>query len=80
MSEEVNQSRRGFLKALIGLSAVAAVGGMGKGAIQNIITPAVGLSGFPETMLYWNDPSTPDAGRLHCMKQANYWDRHREEM
>ncbi len=61
MGEDVNQSRRGFLKALIGLSAVAAVGGVGKGAIQNIITPAVGLNGFPETMLYWNDPSTPNS-------------------
>ena len=42
MGEDVNQSRRGFLKALIGLSAVAAVGGVGKGAIQNIITPPSG--------------------------------------
>ncbi|MCL4350727.1 MAG: Rieske 2Fe-2S domain-containing protein [Candidatus Thermoplasmatota archaeon] len=61
MSDEVNTSRRGFLKALIGLSAVAAVGGIGKSAVQSIVTPSVGLSGFPETMLYWIDPASPNS-------------------
>ncbi|MGP6294391.1 Rieske 2Fe-2S domain-containing protein [Caldiplasma sukawensis] len=62
MAEEVDKSRRGFLKAMIGLSAVAAVGGLGKGVVQNLITPAVGLTNFPETLLYWVDPNDPTAG------------------
>ncbi len=61
MTGEVDPSRRGFLKAMVGLSAVAAVGGLGKGVVQNLITPAVGLTNFPETLLYWNDPSTPNS-------------------
>jgi Rieske Fe-S protein len=59
MTEEVDPSRRGFLKAVVGLSAVAAVGGLGKLGVQNLISPAVGLKGFPETELYWNDPKSP---------------------
>ncbi len=61
MTGEVDPSRRGFLKTVIGLSAVAAVGGLGKGVVQNLITPSVGLTNFPETLLYWNDPSTPNS-------------------
>ncbi len=58
MTDEVDPSRRGFLKAIVGLSAVAAVGGLGTGVIQNLVSPAVGLTDFPETQLYWNDPSS----------------------
>lgn len=61
MTGEVDPSRRGFLKAVVGLSAVAAVGGLGKGVVQNLITPSVGLTSFPETLLYWNDPSLPSS-------------------
>ncbi len=61
MTDEVDPSRRGFLKAIVGLSAVAAVGGLGKGVVQNLISPAVGLTSFPETQLYWNDPSSPNS-------------------
>ncbi len=58
MSGEQDPSRRGFLKVLVGLSAVAAVGGLGKGVVQNLVTPAVGLTSFPETQLYWVNPNS----------------------
>lgn len=58
MTDKVDPSRRGFLKALVGLSAVVVVGGAGTGIIKNLVSPAVGLTDFPETQLFWNDPNS----------------------
>ncbi|MGP6238802.1 Rieske 2Fe-2S domain-containing protein [Cuniculiplasma sp. SKW4] len=58
MTGEQNPSRRGFLKVLVGLSAVVAAGGLGKGLVQNLVTPSVGLTSFPETQLYWVNPNS----------------------
>ncbi|MCL4344827.1 MAG: Rieske 2Fe-2S domain-containing protein [Candidatus Thermoplasmatota archaeon] len=58
MTGEQDPSRRGFLKVLVGLSAVVAAGGLGKGVVQNLVTPSVGLTSFPETQLYWVNPNS----------------------
>ncbi|MGC8505409.1 MAG: Rieske 2Fe-2S domain-containing protein [Thermoplasmata archaeon] len=53
--EELNKGRRTFLKAMIVLSAGAAVAGVLKGAVTNIITPLVGISAFPTMELVGAD-------------------------
>lgn len=45
--EPVDQGKRNFLKAMIVVSAGAAVIGTLNGVIRNIITPAAGLTSFP---------------------------------
>ncbi len=49
--EPVDQGKRNFLKAMIVVSAGAAVVGVLKGVVQNVITPAAGLSSFPTLTL-----------------------------
>ena len=49
--EPVDQGKRNFLKAMIVVSAGAAVVGVLKGVVQNVISPSAGLSSFPTLTL-----------------------------
>ena len=49
--EVKDKSRRTFLKAMIVLSAGAAVASVLKGGITNLIAPSVGLSSFPSLLI-----------------------------
>ena len=49
--EPIDQGKRNFLKAMIVVSAGAAVVGVANGVIRNLITPAAGLSSFPTLTL-----------------------------
>lgn len=44
-------SKRNFLKAMSAVAVAAAVGGVGRGLIQNIIPNSVGITGFPSLTL-----------------------------
>lgn len=52
--ESIDHGKRNFLKAMVVISAGAAVAGVAKGVVQNIIPPASGLNSFPELTLYLN--------------------------
>ncbi|MEM0155035.1 MAG: Rieske 2Fe-2S domain-containing protein [Thermoplasmataceae archaeon] len=52
--ESIDSGKRNFLKAMVVISAGAAVAGVVKGVVQNILPPAVGLTAFPELTLYFN--------------------------
>ncbi|MHB1492503.1 MAG: Rieske 2Fe-2S domain-containing protein [Thermoplasmataceae archaeon] len=79
MADKPDVSRRNFLKTLVGLSAVAAVGGLGKAVVQNVVPPSVGLSSFPETVLYWVPPGSsggtpvPVKASLFPVNSPNIW-------
>ncbi len=49
--EPIDQGKRNFLKAMIVVSAGAAVVGVANGVIRNLITPAAGLTSFPTLTL-----------------------------
>lgn len=49
--EPLDQGKRNFLKAMIVVSAGAAVVGVLKGVVQNVISPAAGLASFPTLTL-----------------------------
>ena len=49
--QPVDQGKRNFLKAMIVVSAGAAVIGVLKGVVQNVISPAAGLTSFPTLTL-----------------------------
>jgi Rieske Fe-S protein len=50
-----DKSRRTFLKAMIVLSAGAAVAGVLKEGIGNLVTPSVGLKSFPSLLIVGTD-------------------------
>ncbi|MCL4451392.1 MAG: Rieske 2Fe-2S domain-containing protein [Candidatus Thermoplasmatota archaeon] len=50
-----DKSRRTFLKAMIVLSAGAAVAGVLKEGISNLVTPSVGLKSFPSLLIVGTD-------------------------
>jgi Rieske Fe-S protein len=52
--ESIDSGKRNFLKAMVVISAGAAMAGVVKGVVQNILPPAVGLTAFPELTLYFN--------------------------
>jgi len=52
--ESIDSGKRNFLKAMVVISAGAAVAGVLKGVVQNIIPPSTGLTSFPELTLYYN--------------------------
>jgi Rieske Fe-S protein len=52
--ESIDSGKRNFLKAMVVISAGAAVAGVLKGVVQNIIPPSSGLGSFPELTLYFN--------------------------
>ena len=57
--ERVDNGKRNFLKAMIVISAGAAVAGVVKGLVSNIIPPPTGLTAFPTLTLVDSDTGLP---------------------
>ncbi|EQB72346.1 MAG: Rieske Fe-S protein [Thermoplasmatales archaeon A-plasma] len=57
--ERVDNGKRNFLKAMIVISAGAAVAGVVKGLVSNIIPPTTGLTAFPTLTLVDSDTGLP---------------------
>lgn len=67
--EPVDQGKRNFLKAMIVVSAGAALIGVLKGVVQNVISPAAGLTSFPTLTLV--DEATGSAIHTSDIKVNN---------
>lgn len=52
-------SKRNFLKAMSVVAVAAAVGGVGRGLVQNIIPKSVGITGFPSLTLVSSSSGQP---------------------
>ena len=57
--ERVDNGKRNFLKAMIVISAGAAVAGVVKGLVSNIIPPTTGLTAFPTLTVVDSDTGLP---------------------
>ncbi len=57
--ERIDNGKRNFLKAMIVISAGAAVAGVVKGLVSNIIPPTTGLTAFPTLVLVDSDTGLP---------------------
>ena len=57
--ESVDNAKRNFLKAMIVISAGAALAGVLKGVVSNVIPPSSGLSSYPTLTLVNSDTGQP---------------------
>ncbi|MEM0158631.1 MAG: Rieske 2Fe-2S domain-containing protein [Methanomassiliicoccales archaeon] len=57
--EDIDHGKRNFLKAMAVIAAGAAVAGVVKGVVQNLITPSSGITSFPTLQLVGANTGLP---------------------